>query len=88
MTLIDFVFVPIEKATTPPAGLIEHLKDRWWLYIEGKGVAYYRDKRGNRFPQCSGDKRITESLRTRLFPEAEVRFFPSIFHQINPHDYA
>lgn len=34
-----FKFVPVEKATIPPSGLIEHVKDHWWIVHPEKGLA-------------------------------------------------
>lgn len=77
-----YVFVPIEKAVVPPSGLIEHLKDRWWIVHPEKGLAFFDKKL--MAPQCNG----SETLARRLAPEwAEVRFFPSVFRRIDPQDY-
>lgn len=80
-----FVFVPIDEAIVPPGGLIEHLKDRWWVVHPEKGVAYF-DKR-HKSPQCNSNETITRRL-AQAYPWAEVRFLPSVFRRINPHDYA
>lgn len=83
MTEDKFTFITLDKATVPPAGLIEHIKDHWWLVHPEKGVAFY----GN---GMAVQGNTNESL-TRRFAEsnpwAEVRFIPSVFRAINPQDY-
>ncbi len=79
-------FVPIETATVPPGGLIEHFRDRWWLVHPERGVAYYVGARGkDASPQCNGDEAVARRLFTPDW--AEIRFIPSVFRRIDPHDY-
>ncbi len=77
-------FVPIEVATVPPAGLIEHLKDRWWSVHPTKGLIFF-DK--CMAPQCNGTEAIARRLQESLYPWAECRFIPSAFRRIDPRDY-
>jgi len=78
------VFLPFDKAVDPPSGLIEHLKDHWWVVHPIKGLVFW-DKR-NQSPICNSNKTLTERF-TKFYPWAEVRFFPSVFRRINPNDY-
>lgn len=80
-----FEFVPVEEAIIPPPGLIDHMKDRWWIVHPDKGLAFFKS-RGSLSPQCNGDERITRRL-SEAYPWAEVRFIPSAFRRINPNDY-
>ena len=85
-------YVAIEVATTPPPGLIEHLKDRWWAHVPGKGLVFWNRKAGapatDASPQCNHDEATARALNARLHPWAEVIFVPSVFRKINPRDYA
>lgn len=77
-----FKFVSLEKATVPPSGLIEHVKDHWWIVHPEKGLAMFKGQ----FKQCN----VTEAITRRLaqnYPWAEVRFVPSAFFPVDPHDY-
>lgn len=77
-------FVPLEVATVPPKGLIEHLKDQWWTVHPEKGLVFYDKK--VMAPQCNSNESITRRFK-EMYPWAEVRFIPSVFRRINPHDY-
>jgi len=80
-------FVPEDQAATPPAGLIEHMKDRWWVTHPVEGLVFYVT-RGLHSPQRNSNETITRHLRDKLYPWAEVKFIPSVFRRINPSDYA
>ena len=77
-----FSFVPIDKAIEPPSGLIEHLKNKWWIVHPEKGVAFFEGK----FAQCNSNEILARRLASG-YPWAEVRFLPSVFRSINPQDY-
>ncbi len=81
-------FISLDKAIIPPPGLIEHLDDRWWAVHPTKGLIFYRP-RGMNFdsPQCNSNENITKDLRDRLYPWADIKFIPSVFRRIDPHDY-
>ena len=82
------VFVPLVIATRPPPGIVEHLKDRWWVVHPEKGVVYFRTGKDNLSPQCNGNEEIARRFLS-AFPEwAEVVLIPSVFRKINPRDYA
>jgi hypothetical protein len=64
---------------------------RWWAVHPTKGVAFYlnpgwRDEEPR--PQCNQDRKVTESLIARCYPECEARFLPVVFmgHAINEMD--
>lgn len=78
-------FVPIEQASIPPNGLIEHLKDRWWVAHHTKGLVFWTIK-GMDCPQCNSNESITRRL-SNGYPWARVVFVPSVFRRINPSDY-
>ena len=80
-------FVPIEVATVPPSGLINHLEDRWWIVHPSKGIVYWigHDRR-SMAAQCNSSKKIAKSI-VKIYPWAEVCFLPSVFHKISPRDY-
>ncbi len=75
-------FVPIEKATIPPSGLIEHFKECFWCVHPEKGIVFWK-----RSPQCNTNKLSATRIRDHMYPWAEVHFLSSVFRKINPHDY-
>ena len=77
-------FLPFEKATTPPVGLIEHISNGWWVTHPEKGLAFWHQK--HRSPQCNQSESLILRLAS-MYPWAEIRFFPSVFRSINPQDY-
>lgn len=77
-------FKPIEDAVVPPPGLIKHIKDHWWAVHPTRGLVFWDKKRMS--PQCNSNLAVTTSL-ARMYPWAEVRFIPSVFFRIDPHDY-
>jgi len=77
-------FVPETEATVPPAGLIEHIKDSWWVTHPEHGLAFW-DKR-SKSPQCNTNESITRHL-AKIYPWAEIKFIPSAYRRINPSDY-
>lgn len=84
------VFVPFEEASTPPSGIIEHLKDMWWIVHPQKGIAYWRHggpSSKHLSPWCNKSEEITRRIFAS-FPWADVKFIPSVFRRINPRDYA
>ena len=80
-----FDFVTLDEATVPPPGLIEHMKDRWWIAHPERGLAFFKSL-GWLSPQCNTDERIVRKL-AQNYPWAEVVFIPSVFRTINPNDY-
>lgn len=80
-------FVPIEEATVPPVGLIEHIKDYWWVVHPEKGVVFWRPNPRVEVPQGNFNKVVTEGIIKRMYPWAECRLIPSVFRSIDPKDY-
>lgn len=86
------IFVPIEQASSPPSGLIKHIKDRWWSVHPTKGLIFYnphkiRRKNDLGSPQCNPNHSVSEYLTKEMYPWAECLFIPSVFFQIFPEDY-
>jgi hypothetical protein len=74
MPLSRFKFAPLENAAIPPAGMIEHIKDHWWIVHPEMGLALFEGK----YKQCNRDEAMTRRL-ARNYPWAEVRQVPSAF---------
>lgn len=81
----EIVWVPLEELTTPPPGIIQHYKDYWWVFIEGRGAAFVKYQ-GSRRPLCNMHKAIVERQLVR-FEGSEARFIPSAFERVNISDY-
>lgn len=77
------VFVPFEKATVPPPGLIEHIANAYWVTHPTKGVVFWDKMMA---PQCNTNESITKRL-SEMYPWAEVKLIPSVFRRVNPQDY-
>ena len=78
------VFVSVHEAINPPGGLINHIKDSWWVLHPAKGLVFW-DKR-SMSPQCNSNEAVTHGL-AKMYPWAEVKFLPSVFHRIKISDY-
>ena len=81
------VFVPIEVATNPPSGLVEHFSNNWWIYDIERGVVYWKFSGRHLAPQCNSNLAVTMHLRETMYPWAEVKQIEHVFRRINPHDY-
>lgn len=68
-------YIPFDEAVEPMGGTIECRKDRWWIVHPQRGLIIWKGFS----PQCNHDKGIAERVRDKLYPWAEVRFFPSVF---------
>ena len=77
-TLENYKKVPIEKAVKPKDGYVV-MADRWWIVVD-ECILFYRGYA----PQCNDVKAITESIRDRMYPGAEVRFLPMVFRAQEP----
>lgn len=75
-------YVPLDKATVPPPGLIEHIKDSWWSVHPERGLIFFKDS-----PQCNQNEAVSRHISSGHYPWAEVQFIPSVFRTINPQDY-
>lgn len=96
-TVDDFVFVPFERATTPPGGHLTHHKDKWWVVHPDKGVCYYQPRaQHGKFmaAQHNSSEVISRMLLAKQqeqepnpLPGCEVRFIPSVFERLTISDY-
>lgn len=76
-----YIFMAMDKATTPPSGIIQHLKNRYWIVHPQKGLAFYRSYNS---PQCNENAKIC----ARLKPDGmDVLFVPSAFIPVKLSDY-
>lgn len=84
------VFFRLGDLIIPPAGLIEHIKDKHWIVHPEKGLAFWRsylkDPDSRLSPWCNSNPEITKSMLP-TFPWAEMLYVPSVFRKINPSDY-
>jgi hypothetical protein len=83
------VFVPLTEAIVPPNGLIEHLPNKYWAYVEGKGILYFKGSPKSSFmsPQCNSNKEIAEHITEMFYPWATVLFVPSVFRKVKISEY-
>jgi len=67
--------VPIEKATTLFDGARVYA-NYWWVVRDGC-ILFFRKFA----PQCNKNREITERLRDKLYPGADVQFLPVVFRE-------
>lgn len=69
--------VPIEKATKPFDGAIV-IANRYWIVIDDC-ILFYR----KHSPQCNSQLAVVESIKKRLYPDAEIRFLECVYREHN-----
>ena len=84
-------WLPLEAAAEPLEGLITCYKNKWWVYVEGRGILFWLPEPHKRdahlYPQCNDSKSITECCLTALYvwpPElgqVEVRQVPLVYQR-------
>ena len=79
----DFTYIPIEEAQKPPKGLINHIKDHYWVVHPEKGVMFYTKNKAFS-PQANSNPNIVNRY---VYEGHVVMFIPSVFHRINPRDW-
>lgn len=74
------VFKPEEKVTQPIDGAIAYC-NKWWVYVEGKGVLFFRQHPKSRYlaPQCNDQQICAESVRVHLYPWATLKHIPVVY---------
>lgn len=82
----DIQFIPLDVATVPPNDLIRHIKDCWWVVHPTKGVVFWVKNKAYS-PQCNHNEELAKRFASGMYPWAEVRFIPSVFHKIHPQDF-
>lgn len=96
LTSEDFVFVPVEKATVSPGGIVMCYKDRYWAVDAQGRIAFYNPKRRNGrrqsrdlgSPQCNAQEAIARNVMESCDWAVDAVFLPFVFHIIDPSDYA
>ena len=97
----DYVFLPVDEATAPgQGGFFQHYVDAWWVVHPERGLVFFNPKntrtgrrRFGRYgsPQCNADERISRKVGAdtagSVFPEVEIREFPSVWVPIDISDY-
>jgi hypothetical protein len=97
LTEDDYVFLPVEEAVSPSkAGHFEHRVNSWWHVHPDKGLVFYNPRNpstGRRrhahagAPQCNTNERIARTVAELAPFQAEIRFFPSVWVQIDLNEY-
>lgn len=79
------IFIPKEKAIEPPVGIINHIKNHWWIVHPIKGLVFWDKKQ--RSPQCNSNEILTKHFKKEMYPWANVEFISSVFIQVDVKDY-
>lgn len=78
-----YKFLPFGDGLNP-IGLVNALRDRWWLIHPEKGFAFFQ----GRSPQCNSHEVIVRSLVSDFPNEwAEIRFYPLVCVPIYADDF-
>lgn len=74
------VYVPLEEATAPRDGAV-YMTNRWWSYVEDRGILFYRASPKDRHlsPQCSAQRAVSELVTKRLYPWATIKLIPVVY---------
>lgn len=82
------VFIAKDKLIDPPDGLLQHIKDHWWIVHPEKGVTFWRPtKRDPLYPQCNSNQSLSEDIRKRMYPWANVEFIKSVFRPTSAREF-
>lgn len=83
-----------EEDVLSASGFCQILKDRWFVvHKETKELVFFQleSRRRGKFsgasPQCNSNEAIAISLRDRLFPWADIKFFERVVYTVDPKDY-
>jgi len=69
--------IPISKAIVPFTGA-QVWVNYYWVVVDECILFYKRTA-----PQCNSNKELTERVRDKLYPGAEVRFIPLVYGTIH-----
>lgn len=76
-------FVSIEKATTPIGGRPFVYTNRWWIASPDKTkilfLRPFKGTTGYAHAQCNEIRAIAESIRSRLYPWAELIYLECVY---------
>jgi len=73
-------FVPHEKAVKPIHGPCYCYVDMYWCVDDQGSLMFWRPgKSGVVYAQCTFSRALTETIRDRLYPWAEVSHIPLVF---------
>jgi hypothetical protein len=75
-------FVHLDVAAIPPEGIIEHIKDHFWLSHPNKGIIYLRHNRRFRSPLCSHSYEDLSKMWHEFLPWTEILFIRSVFQRV------
>lgn len=70
--------LPVGKAIKPFDGA-RVICDRWWI-VQDEHLLFFRGFS----PQCNAIKEIAERIAKKLYPEADVRFFETVYWEEPP----
>lgn len=83
-----------EKDVLNHVGFCQIIKDRWFVVTPGSKMLIFWQPDKKRYgkltgasPQCNSTKEIAESLRDKMYPWAEVKFFERVACPIDLRDY-
>lgn len=71
-------FMPLEDATAPKSGEVFCYRDHWWVVHPSRGLVLWNFGKHDA-PQCNVNKAITERIRDKMYPWAEVQQMPVAF---------
>jgi len=87
------VYLPEDKILDG-TGHCDVMRNRWFCIHPERGLMFWqaetRRRKGSLVgaaPQCNTNEAIARDIQSRLFPWAEVKFFPVVIVPIDAHDF-
>lgn len=71
----NLVKTPLKDVTTPGNGTYRIYKDYWWIVTPDNEIMQY----GGRSFQCNANRKVSEAIRDKIYPQCEVRKIPLVF---------
>lgn len=71
-----YVYLPWEKVTDPHGYLCEVFKKQWWIVHPEKGLVFWEDRNGWKFPQTNKDFRAFDRGVFPDIPGLVLRHIP------------
>jgi hypothetical protein len=86
------VFLP-ETSILAASGMTHAIRNSWFSVHPERGLLFWQSltKRKGQLrgasPQCNRNKTVTDQIAARMYPWAEIRFYPLVLQPIDVSDY-
>lgn len=82
-----------ESDVLSAGGLVDAMRNRWFSVHPERGLIFWQStnkRRGSLFgssPQCNSREDVARTVTAKMYPWAEIRFYPLVLVPINLDDY-